>query len=227
MPRAEGLRRLAFATAAAVVVVLAAGPGLVGALMPTVAWLSDLATPHLVAHAGVVGEGLGARIEARAIVVSMHPVGPSHHVPPLTRIGPVSFSMVHALVPLTLLAATLLAWPCTSPPEAARRIVWGVAGAAVLVLGQSAVHLAGLVDMILLDSSARAAAQPPMPWTVMALIFLESGGRWLAALLVGAACVLGARGSRRRGSTSASVPALDGALVALARQARAGLASRR
>jgi hypothetical protein len=226
VPRAERLRRLGLATAAAVVLVLAAGPGLVAALMPAVAWLSDLATPHLVTHAGVVGDGLGARIEARAIIVAAVPVAPSHHVPPLTPIGPVSFTMVHALVPLTLLAATLFAWPCTGTREAARRGVWGVVGGAALVLAQSAVHLAGLVDMTLLDLTARAVADPPMPWTVTALHFLESGGRWLAALLAGAACVLGARARRRRASTAAAGRALDRGLVAVARQARTEYARR-
>lgn len=211
--------RLAAATLLVACVLLGVGPTLIGLLAPPIAAAADLLSPFAIPRVEVVGELPAARVEARARVLAPVAVGADAYVPPATTIGPVSLSLVHALVPPGLLAIALVAWPCGTVREALRRIVLAGPAIALVVVVTVAPHLAGLFDAVI--GAHRMQAGEPRAFTAAesALLFLEGGGRWLVAIVAAVACVAAARQTPRARLQERPAP-VDPALVGIARAAR-------
>jgi hypothetical protein len=189
----ERLLRAAGAMALAGATVAWAAPPLTGALVPAITFLADLASPQLVTGVALVGEGVRSAIEADAVLLAGARVGADGYVAPATRIGPFRFSLANTVAPLAALFALLALQPVAGGAERLRRWALGALAAALLVVASAALHLAGLIDMALVDAAPPGLADHP-PWTVHALVVLESGGRWLAAAVLALACIAAARG---------------------------------
>jgi hypothetical protein len=199
---------------------LATGPGLFRLIAPAIAAASDALTPLAVLRVGVAGTLPEARLEAEAVVTAPIDIGASAQLPPATRLGPVSISLVHALVPPAILLTGLLAWPCATRREALRRLALAIPAFLLVVLITVPPHLAGLLAAYV-DAHRLAAGEPHTTLLLIeSMIFLEAGGRWLVPLVVAAACIVAVRRTPRSRRPERAPAPLDTALVEAARAAR-------
>jgi hypothetical protein len=116
----------------------------------------------------------------------------------------------HDLVPAILLFSVLLAWPYRSWAERLRATALGVLACAVLLAWTIPVHLAGLLEIDLQRVADQLHVLRPEPWYLTQMIFFESGGTWLAALLLALSVALGVTGAgraRAKGDAAAAAAA--------------------
>ena len=89
----------------------------------------------------------------------------------------------HDLMPVILLGSVLLAWPYRSTRQAAVSLALGAVVAAVLVTAMTSVHLAGLFEIRLQKIAESVHLPREAPPHLALMLFLESGGQWLVALV--------------------------------------------
>jgi hypothetical protein len=212
--------RIAIAASVVGIALLATGAELLRLLAPGIAAATDALSPLAVPHVAIAGGPPHAGVEAIGIAMAAIPVGRDAYLPPATRLGPVSISLVHTLVPLALLLTALAAWPCAARREAMCRFAIAFPAILVVVFATVPLHLAALLEAYV-DAHRLADGDVPVALPVVeGMLFLEAGGRWLIPLVVATACVvIGRRPSRVRRADRA-MPPLDAELVAAAREAR-------
>jgi hypothetical protein len=163
-----------------------------------------LAHPVFEAEVEALMPAYVARIQPRAadareaggdVVMVVHAVQPdrisgTHVVVPRIDIEE-SVDAGHELVPVILLLSLVLAWPWARWPQAARALALALGAAALVLAWTVPVHLAGLYEMNLQRVAASFNEVREPPWFLRQMIFFESGGQWLLALLLAAAIVLG------------------------------------
>jgi hypothetical protein len=216
----ERARVVAAAAIAAAGVSLVVGPLLLLALGRPIAFIADLYSPHLVTRAMPVAAHGSSRLEVRAVTTSPIAMGGQRHLPPLTPLGPFDLSLAHAIVPVALLGAVLLGWPAAARRERLLRAAAWLPAAAVLLLLVVPLHVAGLVDMQV-EGTRLAAGEPPNRlWTIEAMVFLESGGRLLLAVMLAVLCIAALKPRSRSGPARLAERPVDAKLVDAAREAR-------
>jgi hypothetical protein len=99
----------------------------------------------------------------------------------------------HSLVPATILLVPLLAWRARTLTERMLRLLLGVPVLIAVLAATSPLLLAGRAEMMFLEMRLGHGAQPWTPPLVWWLIFLESGGRWLLAVIGAVGCLAAAR----------------------------------
>ena len=89
----------------------------------------------------------------------------------------------HDLVPAIILLSVLLAWPHRNLREAARALAWGAAASIILITWMTSVHFAGLFEIGLQRVAQGFHRTREIPICLTQMLFFESGGQWLAALV--------------------------------------------
>ena len=106
----------------------------------------------------------------------------------------------HTLVPPLLFLMALLAWPAGRWRELAARLVAAVPILLLILALTAPILLVGQVQMVAADLAVLAGGPRREPLLVTAMVFMESGGRWLLPLAGGVLCIVLGRslqGSRR------------------------------
>ena len=107
-----------------------------------------------------------------------------------------SINAGHDLVSVIIFFSVLAAWPFASWRQRTLAMGFGVPLCAALVVWLVAVHFTGLFEISLQEMAAQHGLQREPRFVLTQLLFNESGGQWLAAL-VGAIALAGFVGRRR------------------------------
>jgi hypothetical protein len=163
-------------------------PPLVALLLPFLDLICDLLQRDFLTHLRLDASSQDAVV--RMTGTALHPivVGGVGVILPSHDFGTVSVAVVHVVVPIVILGTFLVGWPLRSVRELAFRCVAGLV-AVPLMLVPSALLLVGRMDALL----GNGAADAPGRSVIDLMLFMELGGRWLAALVAGALAVIGAR----------------------------------
>lgn len=97
--------------------------------------------------------------------------------------------LTHTLVPAIITLSLLLAWPSESLLNRLLLLMLGL-GMSILVVAVTApIVLLGHLEILFQDMAANTRRTRPVPFALDAMIFLESGGRWLIAVASALLCV--------------------------------------
>lgn len=107
-----------------------------------------------------------------------------------------SINAGHDLVSAIVFFSVLAAWPFASWRQRATALALGVPLCAALVVWLVAVHFTGLFEISLQEMAAQHGLQREPRFVLTQLLFNESGGQWLVAL-VGAMAVASFAGRHR------------------------------
>ncbi len=112
-------------------------------------------------------------------------------------------TILHQIVPPVIFYTALCVWPPLRRGRLLLRLVLGIPVSALLITVVTSLQLAGLVEITLQHYAGQLGVVRPESTVLAGLVFMESGGRWLLALIVAALTVYGvdslcARGNQRK-----------------------------
>lgn len=187
----RALPRLALAATALTLGALAAGAQAVLLARPLFEAEVEALLPNYVARLqprDAASPATGGDVVMVVHAFRLDPIAGEHAVTPGIDITE-SVDAGHELVPVVVLLSMLAAWPWPRWRDAARALALGLAACGALLAWTVPVHLAGLYELNLQRVAAALHEARATPWMVRQMVFLESGGLWLLALLLGAGIV--------------------------------------
>jgi len=189
--------RLATAWVVLTLVVTAVGSRLVVSVGPVIELAVEQLMPGFVTSISRVSRDEGAGDVAMQLQ-AMRPlrIADDYWVTPWVKVEE-RINAGHDLVPAIILFAVLLAWPYRRIGDAARALCLGLLVAVGLITWMTSVHFAGLFEISLQRVAAQYRQARPQPLFLAQMIFFESGGQWLLALL--GATAIGAFTTRHTG----------------------------
>jgi hypothetical protein len=106
------------------------------------------------------------------------------------ELPPFFVGVTHALVPVVLLIAAIASWPFASYRDAITRVVLAIVSVPLVLASTTPLLLAGRLQMWIIELAMQHGAGSREPALVTAMIFMESGGRWLLPLMLAVASVV-------------------------------------
>lgn len=181
-------------------------PLLARLLIPLFQIALDLMQPQISTAMAVVNVQGQWMIELRPMTLETIALFGDKVLAPFVRLDPIRTHVDHSLLPLLLLATMVCAWPAHGVRERIERLVWAVAAALALTFATVPLYLAGRFDLEVARFIANNGGGMHRRPLVEAMVFMESGGRWLLPLLLAAVCIL--LGRRSQVGTSIEAPGL-------------------
>lgn len=125
---------------------------------------------------------LSAWVMRPIIVVSGQVVNPGSEMTAGTH-------LTHTLVPPVIILSLLLAWPTVSIAKRFILLALGLVMSILVVALTVPLVLLGHLEIMFQDMATNTGQTRPVPVMLDAMIFLESGGRWLLAVASALICV--------------------------------------
>ncbi|ATG89737.1 hypothetical protein [Methylomonas koyamae] len=97
--------------------------------------------------------------------------------------------LTHTLVPPVITLSLILAWPGAALAQRIIAAIGGILLSLLLVTATVPLVLLGNLEIMFQNMAEQAGRSRPVPFSLDAMIFLESGGRWLLAVLAGLLCI--------------------------------------
>lgn len=167
-----------------------AGYELVETLLPTYRWaLAQIDDHFRILYLGLASQGADSVIRLDVSLQRPLIVGPHLVMPDPRGHAHVTTLSGHALQPLVIFAAVLLAWPASGWYESVLRGCCGFLFGGLMVVVDVPFVLVGELWALLADHYATGNSSPLLLWKD----FLQNGGRPALAFVLGAAAVLSAR----------------------------------
>lgn len=214
--RRIGLRLVVAWTALGAALVVG-GPTLVAPLLPAVDLGIEALQPSVRASVATAASQDGWTVAAEVFAVEAIEFPSGRSFPPGATVGRYSVTVPHAVLPLLLFLGTALAWPAHDRRETARRLLVAAPVAILLFVASTAVVLAGHVEIGFLRRAGTAGDPLHRHPLAAAMVFMESGGRWLAALVAALVVIRAcATVNRRPGAEPAATSPMTAGATALA-----------
>jgi hypothetical protein len=187
----KALVRLALAWAMLTTLASVLGPQMLVSLRPALQWTVEQLLPGMITSISISprpGEDGDVTMDLQA--VRPVPIAGDYVVTPFVKVQE-RINAGHDLVPAIILIAVLLAWPHRSLGQGLRGLACGLVVATVLVAWMGSVHFAGLYEISLQRVAASFHEAREVPFFLTQMLFFESGGQWLIALVSAIAIGLG------------------------------------
>jgi hypothetical protein len=139
---------------------------------------------------GVVREQQEWVIEMRPTLVHAVMIGNERVLRPGADLGRFTTTIAHTLLPLVVFITTLAALPVRKPSDWLYRCAAALPAFAVLLATGAPLLLASRIQMTLAEANLLSGLPYRDPTLGPSLVFMESGGRWLIALVLGLSCAL-------------------------------------
>jgi len=120
-------------------------------------------------------------------------------IPAEARLPASSTNLDHSLLPIVILLTALLGWPARNAREFVLRASLALPGLVLTMACTAPLLLAGKLQMQLMQVIQALGASPPSTSLVTAMLFMESGGRWLLPIVCATMCI--ALAARPRAAT--------------------------
>jgi hypothetical protein len=127
-------------------------------------------------------------IELSAWVLRPICLNAGQFIPPGTELK-TSVHLLHALVPLVIEGAILLAWPIQRWSQRWMLIALGLLTALLVFMVIVPAQLLGKLEISFLDVASTGQNPRSVPWFVDWMVFCEMGGRWLLAIASAWLCI--------------------------------------
>ena len=177
------LLRLALAWASLAVLVSWLGPQLLVAAKPALQLTTEWLLPGFITSVALAPNLRGDGDVAMDLqAVRPVPITGDHEITPFVKVQE-RINAGHDLVPMIIMCAVLLAWPYRHRREAAWALAWGVVASAALTIWVTSVHFAGLFEIKLQRVADHFEQTREAPFYLAQMLFFESGGQWLSALV--------------------------------------------
>jgi hypothetical protein len=169
------------------------GRDLMSLMLPLFAEFIEVAQGDYTATLELARDERGGSVRMLPTMIKPMALGPRYTIPSGAQLGWFSTTVAHALVPILLLLTALLAWPARHRSEWVLRAATAVPALLLVALLGAPLVLMGRVQMWLTEAAARGGASVHEPGMVSFMIFMESGGSWLIALVAALGCIFFAR----------------------------------
>ncbi|MFO1435539.1 MAG: hypothetical protein U1F34_03950 [Gammaproteobacteria bacterium] len=180
------------------VIGVAAGKQILTPFIPLLESTTDTVMQDYSCRLSIVRESSDLRVMAALTATRPLPIAAEVGIPAGTTLN-TQIDVVHQLVPLTILLVLVAAWPATNVRIWLIRCGIGLLLCPVLLMATTPIQIAGLTEIAFQEYAVKLSAMRPKPFSLYFMLFLESGGRWLMALLAAALTVScsGARFARK------------------------------
>jgi hypothetical protein len=185
--------------------VLISGPCIIEPALPLLQTAVDLLQADFTVVLELKQSSGGWLISTQPFLMRSVALAAGSSIAPFTHLGRFSINVDHTLVPQVIFLTVAWSWPCARRRELVARLALTLPALSILLALDVPAHLVGLVEIYLAEVG-RVNASSRAAWPITWMIFMESGGRWLLAILVAAVCVGVSRLKRAEDARQAPLP---------------------